>query len=186
MAEELNLPYYDKENYFQETIQESEKIFSSKEINSIVFLEEANQIKNIDNEGNCFICGRAANYILRCRDPFSILINAPIEYRMKRVMENYSDNENEAREAIIRSDNERAKYYQCITGLTFGEEKQYSLVIDSRNGIIETVEKIKKSLLRNVHKNHISVYKKDIKKSSFCCRIKIGDDKSDLSKRIFI
>ena len=61
---------------------------------------------------------------------------------MTRVEEVYGDTPQEARENIRRSDKARAAYYHHISGLRWGDPKNYDLVLDSSCGVEESCHKI--------------------------------------------
>lgn len=57
-------------------------------------------------------------------------------------MELYGDNKDEAKKHVRRSDEARASYYNNISQLTWGDRRNYELMIDSSIGIDESVETI--------------------------------------------
>lgn len=71
-----------------------------------------------------------------------IFIYAPEDYRINSVMEMYGDNKIDAKKNIIRSDKNRASYYNMISNLTFKDVNNYDLCIDSSIGVDQTVEVI--------------------------------------------
>ena len=63
---------------------------------------------------------------------FSIFIYAPLEEKIKRVIESgQAKNEKEARELISRSDKRRINYYNYYTGRKWGSPDNYNMLIDS-------------------------------------------------------
>lgn len=100
-------------------------------------------IERIAQNGSCVIVGRAADYVLKDHPQVvRIFIHAPEDYRMTRVEEVYGDTPQEARENIRRSDKARAAYYHHISGLRWGDPKNYDLVLDSSCGVEESCHKI--------------------------------------------
>lgn len=100
-------------------------------------------IRRIADAGSCVIVGRAADYVLRGRrDVVRVFIHAPAKYRVKKVMEMYSDTEAEGRKSIARSDAARAAYYQSISGMAWGDAHGYELCVDSSIGPERTAEQI--------------------------------------------
>ena len=92
-------------------------------------------IKKIASHGSYVIVGRAADYVLRDnKDIVKIFIHAPKEYRIKRVMEMYNDNENQARKNIEKSDKARASYYKNISNQEWGNIDNYDFTINSSIG----------------------------------------------------
>ena len=54
--------------------------------------------RQIADNGACVIVGRAADFILKDYNPCKILVYAPVDYKVKRIMQNYGDNEKLAKE----------------------------------------------------------------------------------------
>lgn len=93
-------------------------------------------IRKIADSGSCVIVGRAADYVLRdYPDVLRVFIYAPKEYRKRCVMEVYGDNPDQADKNIRRSDEARAAYYKTISGNTWGERRNYELLVDSSVGL---------------------------------------------------
>lgn len=93
-------------------------------------------IRKIADSGSCVIVGRAADYVLRdYPDVLRVFIYAPKEYRRRRIMEIYGDSPDQADKNIRRSDEARAAYYKTISGNTWGERRNYELLVDSSVGL---------------------------------------------------
>lgn len=93
-------------------------------------------IRKIADSGSCVIVGRAADYVLRdYPDVLRVFIYAPKEYRKRRVMEIYGDSPDQADKNIRRSDEARAAYYKTISGNTWGDRRNYELLVDSSVGL---------------------------------------------------
>ncbi|MDE7062126.1 MAG: cytidylate kinase-like family protein, partial [Lachnospiraceae bacterium] len=93
-------------------------------------------IRKIADNGSCVIVGRAADFILRdYPDVIRIFIYAPKEFKIQRVMEVYGDDPETAEKNIHRSDEARAAYYRNISGNTWGERRNYELLVDSSAGL---------------------------------------------------
>lgn len=87
--------------------------------------------------------GGAADYVLRNNKKIiRIFIYAPLEYRIKSVMEMYHDKKEDAKKNIKKSDKNRASYYKLISGNTFGDVNNYDLCIDSSIGVENTANLI--------------------------------------------
>ena len=98
-------------------------------------------IREIAENGSCVIVGRAADYILKDYDNVvRILIHAPQDYRIQRVMDIYGDTPKEARVNIERSDKARASYYEHISGTHWGDARNYELTVDSSDGVEKTAQ----------------------------------------------
>lgn len=93
-------------------------------------------IERIADNGSCVIVGRAADFVLKERkEVVRIFVHAPLDYRIGRVREIYGDTHEEAEANIRRSDTARAAYYKNISGLDWGDERNYDLVVDSSCGV---------------------------------------------------
>ena len=57
-------------------------------------------------------------------------------------MQMYGDNYEDAKKHIRRSDDARASYYKSVSGLTWGDRKNYDLVVNSSLGLEETADYI--------------------------------------------
>ena len=93
-------------------------------------------IRKIADNGSCVIVGRSADYVLRdYPDLVRVFIYAPKELRIKRIMQEYGDDEQTAEKNIRRSDSARAAYYHNISGHAWGSRRNYDLMIDSSAGL---------------------------------------------------
>lgn len=100
-------------------------------------------IRKIADQGSCVIVGRAADHVLReYDDVVRVFVYAPEEYRVQRVMEVYGDSAEEAKKNIRRSDEARASYYKNISGRTWGDRRNYELMLDSSVGLEASAELI--------------------------------------------
>lgn len=146
VAKELNIPFYDKEeikdyalknniinsNYSNEELYEH---FLSLDASKEAIINQSKVIKNIANNGNAVIIGRAADYILKeNKNLIKIFIYAPMDYKIKNIMKNYGDNEKQAKSHILNSNKLRSNYYSVISNKTWGDKNNYDLCIDSKIG----------------------------------------------------
>jgi cytidylate kinase len=113
-----------------------------------LFNLQADVIREIAEKGDSVIVGRCANYILR-DDPgcVSIFITAPIDFRLKRIMESENLNEKDARKLIETTDKKRDSYVKYYAGYMRRNCTYYDMVINSGViGIDKTVEMIEQYL----------------------------------------
>lgn len=159
-AEKLGLPFYYKEMTAlaaQESGLDKEfvsginrnapkvlyNLYLSTRAVRLAVIAQHKIIEKIANSGSCIIVGRAADYVLKGRkEVVRVFIHAPEEYRIQRVMEVYGDTREEAEENIRRSDKARAAYYHHISGLRWGDARNYDLVLDSSCGVQEAAEQL--------------------------------------------
>lgn len=161
VAKQLGIPYYYKE-LTALAAQESglEKSYIDKvntndgeEIIKELYLttspakyaiEAQDQVlKEIAKKGSCVIVGRAADYVLRDNPHvLRIFIHAPLEYRVRNIMNMYDDDEKTATKNIKRSDKNRADYYSLISGQKWGDPANYDLCINSAIGKAKSADLI--------------------------------------------
>lgn len=158
LASRLGIPFYYKEltalaaeesglsNEFISdlTYDKSEMLHSLYLSTSVVNQAIAAQeriIKKIADNGSSVIVGRASDYVLRDYDNVvKVFIYADEEYKKNRIMMLYGDSAQDALKQIKRSNDARASYYQNVSGLKWGESKNYDLVINASCGIECAVE----------------------------------------------
>ena len=158
LAQKLGIPFYYKEmtalaaqesgldrefiadiNTSSPTILHS--LYLSTEVIQRAVVAQDKVIKRIADEGSCVIVGRAADHVLREYDNvLNIFIYAPEEYRISRIMEVYGDNYENAKKNIRHSDEARASYYKNISGKSWGDRRNYDLMIDSSIGLEKTAD----------------------------------------------
>lgn len=157
VAKKLGIPYYYKELTAiaaEESGLDKELVSKLNQNNNVLhdlylttspvkyaITAQEKVIKKIASNGSCVIVGRAADYVLRNnKKVVRIFIYAPLDYRIKSVMEMYKDKKEEAKKNIKKSDKNRASYYKLISGQTFGDVNNYDLCIDSSIGVEKTAD----------------------------------------------
>lgn len=102
-------------------------------INDKLFITQSQIIRDLAAEGPCIIIGRCSDYVLRTNPArFSVFIYAPIEARIRRVIERgVAKTEKEARDLISRTDKRRINYYNYYTGRKWGSPDNYNMMLDS-------------------------------------------------------
>lgn len=101
-------------------------------------------IRRLAQEQNCVFVGRCTDYILR-EDPacFNIFVHAPKDFRIRRLCQSLSVNEDEAREMIEKNDKARSSYYNFYTDKEWGKASSYHLCVDtSLLGVEKTAEMV--------------------------------------------
>lgn len=152
VAERLGIPFYYKETTalaaqesgldkeFIDDISENSKalynLYLSCEPARQAITAQDKVIKKIAESGSCVIVGRAADYVLRNNgNVVKVFVHAPLEYRIKRIMEVYGDDEETAKKNVQRSDNARGAYYKSVTSQDWGDIKNYDLCVNSSMGV---------------------------------------------------
>ena len=114
IAEQLGIPYYDKEvvteiakktdlayDYVQQILEQKPLVYYPITIgntfnaisttvnknNTSVYVEQSNVIREMAKKTDCVIVGRCADYILKDMNPFRIFVYADMESKMRRCRE---------------------------------------------------------------------------------------------------
>ena len=105
------------------------------------------------DQGPCVIIGRCADYALAdYPDHLSLFISAPMEVRVQRVAERQNLTPEKARQLILKTDKQRASYYEYYSSKKWGSVDSYHFCIDSSYlGLGRTVELIQTLV---AHKEH--------------------------------
>ena len=99
-----------------------------------VFKAETEIIKGITEQESCVITGRSAFFVLKDHpNHLSILIQAPMEQRIQRVMMRQELLRNLAIKVINQVDERRENYVQKFCGTSRYDTRNYDLVISMEN-----------------------------------------------------
>ena len=122
--------------------------FLDMPLNHKVFLAQFDAIKKIAANESCVIVGRCADYALKDYDnKLNVFIHAPMTFKKSRIQEQYEVPEAKVKDVAIKTDKQRASYYNYYTSKKWGDLKSYDLCIDSSIlGIDGTVELIKQAV----------------------------------------
>ena len=125
----------------------------SMNLNQKTFMATYTTIEKLAQEGSGVFIGRCANYILRnTPGVLNVFIYAPMEDRIKTIMERFSLSEKKAVDQIQKEDKARASYYSYYTSAKWGRIESYDLSVNSSllgteataELIIDTAEKLVK------------------------------------------
>ena len=156
VAKKLNIPFYDKEimekvaeetgfvDQFIERISEyapSKNIFayafvgrsaSGESIEDYINNIQRKIILDIAEKSPCVIVGRSADYILKDKhDTLNVFICGDIEEKKKRLSSLRGITEEEAEKLMKETDKKRSINYKYYTGQTWGNIKNYTMVLNS-------------------------------------------------------
>ena len=96
-----------------------------------LFKAEKEILMGIAEEESCVIAGRSAFFVLNGHpNRLSILIQAPIEYRIERVMKKQNMNWREAMKVINKVDKMREEYVKNYAQTSRYDTRNYDLVIN--------------------------------------------------------
>lgn len=171
LAEQLNIPLYDreiisqvaKESGFAESYVEEKGEYGSSDkaagmfINRSCYSSASNEdtiwnfqtkfIKEHAEKEPCIIIGRCADYILRNRlDVLRVFIHADMKERIKRISEVYKITDSDPEKLLHQKDKRRAAYYQFYTDIKWGDTKNFHITLDSSAFGIEKCVQILKTL----------------------------------------
>ena len=170
VAEELKIPYYDKEvismtaaqtGFSEEVVRNEERkrsvlsnpLFSLTQMIDVqVFMTQSEIIQQLAVQP-CVIVGRCADYALAdYPNHLSLFISAPLEVRIQRVAQRQNLTPEKARQLILKTDKRRASYYEYYSSKKWGSVDSYHFCIDSSYlGLGRTVELIQAMV---AHKEH--------------------------------
>ena len=181
VAEQLGIPFYDKELVDQIALESGfapkfveehgehspgSSLFSSafapqgvpgvmNGLSTADFLWniQCSVILQLADQGPCVMIGRCADYALADNpDHLSLFIYAPMDVRVERVAKRQKLTPEEARKLIIKTDKRRASYYEYYSSKKWGAVDSYDFCLDSSYlGIGRTVELIQAMV---AHKEH--------------------------------
>lgn len=169
LAEELGVPYYDKDiitlaakesGLSEQAIQENKKRHSGSLLYSLysmsrelpladqVYLIQSKVIKELAQKGSCVLVGRCSDYVLRDMPScLRVFIHAPMEQRIDRLRMYESDEREQALEHILlKEDKSRASYYNYYTQERWGDAKNFHITLDSSIGERACVEILKQAV----------------------------------------
>lgn len=98
---------------------------------NVMFQIQSEVIRSIAEAGDAVIIGRCADYILRDLKCLDVFVCAPMEYRIKRLVELEGLSPEDAESLMRRKDRTRETYYNYYTFGSWGKADNYDLCIDS-------------------------------------------------------
>lgn len=89
-------------------------------------------ILDLAEKGPCVIVGRNADYILKDReDVLNVYVYADEEFRAKRIVELYGENDKNPISRVRERDKRRKVNYEHYTGRTWGQASNYDVCLKS-------------------------------------------------------
>lgn len=83
-------------------------------------------------KGPCVIVGRCADFILRDKaDCVNVFIHADLEYRAKRIVQEYGERDEAPIQRLRDKDKRRAAYHRFYTDMKWGHAQNYHMTLDS-------------------------------------------------------
>ena len=178
VAEELGIPFYDKElvdqialesGFAPKYVEEHGEHSPGGSLLSYAFAPQGvpgvmnglstadflwniqcNVILQLADQGPCVIVGRNADYILKDReDALHVYVFADIPYRAERIVRLYGDSEKKPEARLAEKDKRRRVNYQHYTGRTWGQAQNYDICLDTGVLGIEQCTKIVVDIIKN-------------------------------------
>jgi cytidylate kinase len=81
--------------------------------------------------GNVIIVGRGANYLLPQEKTFKVRIIAPLELRIKYVMDDHRYTRAEAEEYVVKTENNRKAFVRKYYNVDVADPKYYDIIINT-------------------------------------------------------
>ena len=88
-------------------------------------------VATVGRYGNAIIVGRGANYILPQAGTFRVRIIAPLEYRIKHVMEDRKYEKAQAEQYVVKTENDRKAFVRKYFNADVADPKQYDIIINT-------------------------------------------------------
>lgn len=123
------VPFYDtaKATYYSVEIGKEPKQITTAQM----FKAETAILSKLAEEGSCVVAGRSAFFVFRNHpNHLSILIQAPIEHRIQRVMKKQGLSREDAIKVIGLVDKGRENYVKTYTNTSRYDTRNYDLVIN--------------------------------------------------------
>ncbi|HET6419078.1 MAG TPA: cytidylate kinase-like family protein [Geobacteraceae bacterium] len=120
-----------------------------------LFFAESTIIRKLTENCSAVLVGRAGFYVLRDKPNLaSVLLHAPSEIRIRRVMELYSiDDALQAAEIVDDADQQRAKFVKVMTGADWTDARNYHLCINTAKTGFDKATEMIMSLAEKTRKN---------------------------------
>lgn len=160
VAQQLNIPYYDKElvkqvalesGFDPKFIEEQGEFAPSRNRFAYAFLGRSvpgamggmsasdflwtiqhRVIRDLADKGPCVIVGRCADYILKDRDDcLHTFIHASMEFRADRIVRLYGESEQSPEKRLTDKDTRRRVNYKHYTDREWGMAQNYHITLDS-------------------------------------------------------
>ena len=178
IAEQLGIPFYDKElvdqiavesGFAPKFVEEHGEHSPTGSFFSYAFapqgvpgimngLSTADFLWNIQcgvilqlaEQGPCVIVGRNADYILKDRDDvLDVYIHADTAFKAERIVRLYGESEKSPEQRLAEKDKRRRVNYQHYTGRTWGKAQNYDICLDSSVLGIEECADIIVNIVKN-------------------------------------
>ena len=175
VAEQLNVPYYDKElikqvaaktGFAPEYIENIGEYAPSKSIfayalsfpmgshsmgngmsaSDFLWVMQRQVILDLAEKGPCVIVGRSANYVLQDNpNVVNVFLQADLPDRVKRAIDTYGQDAEGAEALVVKTDKRRANYYNYFTGGKWGKAENYDLILNTSRMDLDKIVEVIKA-----------------------------------------
>lgn len=94
-------------------------------------------IATVGRYGNAIIVGRGANFILPQTGTFRVRIIAPLEYRIKQVMEDRNYDRGQAEQYVVKKENDQKAFIRKYFNVDLAEPRHYDIMINTASVTIQ-------------------------------------------------
>lgn len=106
-----------------------------------IFEAESKVIRELADKGNCVLIGRCSDYVLNDnQNVLKVFFTAPVESRIKRVMNRLGITYDDASHKIRKEDKRRSDNYHYYTGRVWGAASNFDITVNTDMGT-EYIEK---------------------------------------------
>ena len=121
------------------------------QLNMQVAAAQFDAVRSLARDNNGIFVGRCADYVLRGRpDLLRVFITAPLNYRIRTIMERKQISEDQAKKLVKEVDKDRSSYYRYYTDQDWGDRQYYDLCINSDKVGVQGAVKIIKACLESM------------------------------------
>ncbi len=124
-------------------------------LNDRLFIAQSDIIKTVAQQGDCVIVGRCADYVLDEVEDVEVLnvfVYAPIDYRVKRVMEAFDITEKQAKDKVLKTDKQRKTYYNYYSNKDWGAMQNYDICLNTSKTSIENCANVIIEYIKGMNK----------------------------------
>ncbi len=116
-----------------------------------VYAKQNEILRKLADKSSCVIIGRAADYILKDRNPFRIFVYADMESKVNRCRERNEDKnitDAEIIKHVKKIEKSRKSFYEFYTNTKWGDKKNYDMMINTSNQNIKEIAHLLSSMIK--------------------------------------
>ncbi len=116
-----------------------------------VYAKQNEILRKLADKSSCVIIGRAADYILKDRNPFRIFVYADLESKVNRCRDRNEDKnitDAEIIKHIKKIEKSRKSFYEFYTNTKWGDKKNYDMMINTSNQNIKEIAHLLSSMIK--------------------------------------